>query len=202
MSRYTGPVNRKSRAYKFSILENNKEFLKGKKRTYGPGQHGANKRGKLSNYGIHLYEKQKVKYMYGLNERQLKNTFKKATKLQGVLGTNFLVLLESRLDNIVYRLGIANTRRQSRQFVNHGLVMVNGKKVDIPSYIVSVGDKITVKEKLKENFFVQENIEKTRKVDFAKFDKTKMEGVYLRHPVRDEIAGEINDALVVEYYNK
>ena len=114
MGRYTGPNNKKARRLKFSILENNKEFIKGKKRITSPGQHGT-KPQKLSNYGIHLYEKQKVRFMYGLSENQLRRTFKKATKIKGVIGFNFLILLESRLDNIVFRMGLSNTRRQSRQ---------------------------------------------------------------------------------------
>lgn len=202
MSRYTGPNNKKARTYKFSILENNKEFIKGKKRIYPPGQHGTGKRRKLSNYGEHLYEKQKVRYMYGLNERQMKNTFKKATKMSGVLGENFLVLLESRLDNIVYRMGIANTRRQSRQLVNHGHILVNSKKVDIPSYISKPGDKISIKKRIQNNFFVNDNLEKIKKVEFVSFDKETKKGEYIRFPNRDELSGQINEALVVEYYNK
>jgi len=201
MSRYTGPVNKKSRRLKFSILENNKEFLKGKKRISSPGQHG-DRRQKLSNYGEHLYEKQKVRFMYGLSEKQLRNTFKKATKVQGVLGTNFLVMLESRLDNVVYRMGLANTRRQARQFVNHGHILVNGSKIDIPSYQAQPGDVIEVKAKSQDNFFMNDNLGKARKVDFVEFDAKAMKGTYLRYPEREEIAIGINEALVVEYYNK
>ncbi len=201
MSRYTGPNNRKARRLKFSILENNKEFLKGKKRTAAPGQHGARHQ-KLSNYGEHLYEKQKVRFMYGLSEKQLRNTFKKAIKMDGVLGLNLLVSLESRLDNIVYRTGIANTRRQARQFVNHGHILVNGKKVDIPSYSVKVGDVISVKEKSQANFFIKDNFEKTRKVEFVSFDGKSMTGKYERLPERSELSGQINEALLVEFYNK
>ncbi|BDU67448.1 MAG: 30S ribosomal protein S4 [Candidatus Tyloplasma litorale] len=201
MSRYTGPNNKKSRRLKFSILENNKEFIKGKKRTVSPGQHGA-KNQKLSNYGSHLYEKQKVRFMYGLSEKQLKNTFEKATKMKGVLGTNLLILLESRLDNIVYRAGLANTRRQSRQFVNHGLIKVNDKKVDIPSYNVKVGDVISVKEKHSENFFMKDNLLKRMPVEFVSFDAKEMKGKYERLPEREELSGQINEALLVEFYNK
>lgn len=201
MSRYTGPNNKKARRLKFSILENNKEFIKGKKRTTAPGQHGA-KHQKLSNYGEHLYAKQKVRYMYGLSEKQLRNTFKKATKMQGVLGTNLLISLESRLDNIVFRMGLANTRRQSRQFVNHGHILVNGKKVDIPSYVVKVGDEISVKERSQSNFFIKDNLEKTRKVEFVSFEPKTMSGKYERLPEREELSGQINEALVVEFYNK
>jgi len=201
MSRYTGPNNKKARRLRFSILENNKEFIKGKKRITAPGQHGA-KFQKLSNYGEHLYEKQKVRYMYGLNEKQLKNTFVKATKMQGVLGLNLLILLETRLDNIVYRLGLANTRKQARQFVNHGHILVNDKKVDIPSYRVKVEDKISVKDRTKENFFMQDNLSKITTKEFVSFDQKEMSGTLLRLPERNELSGQINEALVVEYYNK
>lgn len=201
MSRYTGPNNKKSRRLKFSILENNKEFIKGKKRITSPGQHGA-KHQKLSNYGEHLYEKQKVRFMYGLSEKQLRSTFNKATKITGVIGINFLIQLESRLDNIVFRMGLANTRRQSRQFVNHGHILVNGKKVDIPSYICKVDDVISVREKSKNNFFMLDNLEKIKIKPFVEFDKKAMSGKYLRHPEREELSGQINEALVVEFYNK
>lgn len=201
MSRYTGPNNKKARRLKFSILENNKEFIKGKKRTTAPGQHGA-KFQKLSNYGEHLYEKQKVRYMYGLSERQLRNTFTKATKIKGVLGFNFLVLLESRLDNIVFRMGLANTRRQARQFVNHGHILVNGKKVDIPSYTVKIQDEISVRERSLNNFFMKDNLTKARVIEFVSFNATTMKGKFERLPEREELSGQINEALVVEYYNK
>jgi len=201
MARYTGPVFRKSRRYKFSILETNKEFLKGKKRTSAPGQHGE-RRSKLSNYGEHLHAKQQVKFMYGLGERQMKNTFQKATKMQGVLGTNFLILLESRLDNVVYRMGVANTRRQSRQFVNHGLILVNGRKVDIPSYQVKPGDEISLKAKLSKNLFVLDNLKHVSRKAFVSFDETSMKGIYTRVPERSELSQLINDSFIVEFYNK
>jgi small subunit ribosomal protein S4 len=150
MSRYTGPAFKKSRRYGFSTLETGKEFAKGKQREFAPGQHGQ-RRQKLSDYGLHLYEKQKVKYMYGLTEKQFKNTFKKSSKLKGVAGVNFLQLLESRMDNVVYRMGFAETRRQSRQLVNHGHFLVNGKKVSIPSYNVNINDEIALKPKSQSN---------------------------------------------------
>ncbi len=142
MARYTGPVFKKSRRYGFSILETGKEFAKGKGREYAPGQHGQ-RRVKMSDYGLHLYEKQKVRYMYGVNEKQFKNTFAKAAKLPGVAGLNFLQTLESRMDNVVYRLGFAETRRQARQLVNHGHFTVNGKKATIPSMQIKLGDKVS-----------------------------------------------------------
>ncbi len=199
--RYTGPNNKIGRRYKYSVLENNKEFIKGKKRITAPGQHGA-KHQKLSNYGEHLYEKQKLRYMYGLTEKQLRNTFKKAQGMHGVLGTNLLILLESRLDNLIYRMGLASTRRQSRQFVNHGHILVNGKKVDIPSYIAKVGDEISIKERTQNNFFIQDNLTKAKDIDFIEFNKNTLTGKYLRFPEREELSGQINEALVVEFYNK
>ena len=201
MSRYTGPVNRISRRYGYSQLETNKEFNTGKKRTTAPGQHGA-KRQKLSNYGIHLYEKQKLKYMYGLNERQLHNLFDKAMKIPGVSGENLFGLLESRLDNIVYRMGIATTRRQARQIVNHGHILVNGEKIDIPSYSVKIDEEISVREKSRKNPFILESIERKNTKLFVEFDKKTFTGKYLRLPARDELTQEIQESLVVEYYNK
>ena len=127
MARLTGPVWKKSRRLSFSILETGEEL---RKRQYAPGQHGPNRRVKLSEYGIQLREKQRIRYIYGLNERQFFNTYNKAVKMKGVTGTNLLVLLESRLDNIVYRMGLARTRRGARQLVNHGHILVDGKKVE------------------------------------------------------------------------
>ena len=143
MARYIGPSYKQARRVGFSISETGKELAR---RPYGPGQHGNERKGKLSDYGTQLKEKQKVRFMYGLNERQLRKTFNEAGKLAGIHGTNFLRLLESRLDNLVYRIGFASTRRGARQLVNHGHVTVNGKKVDIPSYRVKPGDVISLKE--------------------------------------------------------
>ena len=143
MSRYTGPSYKKARRVGFSISETGKELVR---RPYGPGQHGNDRKGKLSDYGTQLKEKQKVRFMYGVNERQFRKTFDEASKMKGVHGLNFLRLLESRLDNLVFRIGFANTRRGARQLVNHGHVTVNGKKVNIPSYRVKPGDVISIKE--------------------------------------------------------
>ena len=200
MSRYTGSIYRKSRRLGFSLLENGKELAK---KNYAPGQHG-NKRGKkLSEYGVQLKEKQKVRFMYGLNEKQFKKVFEKAGKMKGVHGENLFILLESRLDNLVYRLGLSNTRRGSRQLVNHGHVLVNGKKVDIPSYTAKPGDVISIKEKSKEHPSIKAALENNvRRVEFVTFDDAKMTGVYVRFPERSELNQEINEALVVEYYNR
>src|SRR5574344_214108 len=144
MARYTGPAYKKSRKLGFSTLENGKDLAR---RPYAPGIHGTSRRKKLSEYGIQLEEKQKVRFMYGLTEKQFARTFERASKMNGITGENLLKLLESRLDNIVYRMGLSNTRRGARQLVNHGHITVNGKSVDIPSYTVKPGDVISVKEK-------------------------------------------------------
>lgn len=200
MSRYTGPSYKKARRVGFSISETGKELAR---RPYGPGQHGNSRRGKLSDYGVQLKEKQKVRFMYGLNERQFRKTFDEAAKMKGVHGENFLRLLESRLDNLVYRLGFATTRRGARQLVNHGHITVNGKKVDIPSYRVKVGDTIAVKESSKDHKAILESLEKVAKrVEFVTYDEKNLSGVYVRLPERNELNADINESLIVEFYNK
>ena len=201
MSRERGPVYKKSRQLGFSILENGKELVK---RPYGPGQHGSDKRrGKASEYKLQLAEKQKVRFMYGVNEKQFKLTFKRASKLKGIHGENFLKLLESRLDNIVYRMGMAQTRRAARQVVNHGHITVNGNKVDIPSYQVKPGDVIAVKEASKDHKAILESLEKVNKtVEYVEFDKKKLSGTYVRLPERSELSADIKESMIVEFYNK
>jgi len=200
MARYTGPSYKQARRVGFSISETGKELAR---RPYGPGQHGNDRKGKLSDYGTQLKEKQKVRFMYGVNERQFKKTFTEASKMQGIQGTNFLRLLESRLDNLVYRIGFASTRRGARQLVNHGHITVNGKKVDIPSYRVKPGDVISMKEDDKNLKVVADALAKvTKRVDFITYDEGKMEGTYVRLPERNELNADINEALIVEFYNK
>ena len=200
MARYTGPSYKQARRVNFSISETGKELAK---RPYGPGQHGKDRKGKLSDYRTQLKEKQKVRFMYGLNERQFRKTFDEASKLQGIHGTNFLRLLESRLDNLVYRAGFASTRRRARQLVNHDHVTVNGKKVDIPSYRVKVGDVISLKEDDKNLKVVEEALSKiTKRVDFINYDENKKEATFVRLPERNELNADINEALIVEFYNK
>ncbi|MCK5945673.1 MAG: 30S ribosomal protein S4 [Mycoplasmataceae bacterium] len=199
MARYTGPTFKKSRRYGFSILESGKEFAKGKRREYAPGQHGQ-RRVKLSEYGLHLHEKQKVRFMYGVNERQFKNTFKRADNMKGVSGTNFLQLLESRMDNVVYRMGFASTRRQARQLVNHGHFTLNGRKADIPSITVNVGDVIELKAKSQANVQIKESLAAKPAAGWTKVTGSK--GEFTRLPERNELNKEINESLVVEYYNK
>ena len=200
MSRYTGSTYKKSRRYGFSTLETGKELAK---RPYAPGAHGKDKRRKLSEYGIQLQEKQKVRVMYGLTEKQFRKVFDRASKMHGIAGENLLVLLESRLDNLVYRLGFAPTRRAARQLVNHGHITVNGKKVDIPSFRVKVGSTIALKEESKDHKAVKFALEKAiKRPEFVTFDEYKLEGTYVRLPERSELNPEINESLIVEYYNR
>ena len=200
MSRYTGPAYKKSRRLGFSTLENGKDLAR---RPYAPGIHGTSRRKKVSEYGIQLQEKQKVRFMYGLNEKQFRRTFEKASKMQGIAGENFLKLLESRLDNVVYRMGLANTRRGARQLVNHGHILVNGECVDIPSYTVKVGSTISVKEKSLNNPAMKQALENTlNRPAYVEFDDKKMTGTYLRLPERSELNADINESLIVEYYNR
>jgi len=200
MSRYTGSSYKQARRVGMSLLENGKEIAR---RPYGPGQHGADRKGKLSNYGTQLKEKQKLRFMYGLNERQFHKTFVEAGKMSGIHGDNFLRLLESRLDNLVYRLGFASTRRGSRQLVNHGHVLVNGKKVDIPSYRCKPGDVISLREKSRDLKVVKESLEKVvSRVEYVTFDANKLEGTFVRLPERRELNADIDEALIVEFYNR
>ena len=201
MSRYTGPSWKKSRRLGISLTGTGKEI---ERRPYAPGQHGANTRRKMSEYGQQLQEKQKLRLMYGMNERQFVTVFKKAGKTkEGKHGENFMVLLERRLDNVVFRLGLATTRRQARQLVNHGHITVDGKRVDIPSYRVTPGQVISVREKSAKVPAILEAVEATLgRPAFVSFDAEKLEGSLTRFPERDEINPEINEALIVEYYNK
>ena len=199
MSRYTGPQWKKSRRLGFSTLETGRELAR---RPYAPGQHGQ-KRKKLTEYGLQLAEKQKVRHMYGVNEKQFHNTFKRAGKMEGVTGYNFFCLLESRLDNIVYRLGFATTRRQARQLVNHGHILLNGVKTDIASCQVKVGDVISVKERSRSLEIIKNALaSQTHVPGFVEVDADKMEGKFIRLPERSELNQEINDSLIVEYYDR
>ena len=200
MSRYTGSAYKKSRRVGFSTLENGKDLAK---RPYRPGQHGQDRKAKPSNYAEQLNEKQKVKFTYGLTEKQFHQLFLKAGKLEGIHGENFLKLLESRLDNVAFRMGLSKTRRGARQVVNHGHLLVNGKKVNIPSYLVQPGDVISVKEASKEHKAIKESLEAINNtVAYVNFDKAKMEGTFVRYPERSELSAEINEPLIVEYYSR
>ena len=166
-------------------------------------RNGSKKSKKLSNYGVQLQEKQKLRFMYGLNEKQFKATFEKAGKMKGVHGDNLFKLLESRLDNLVYRLGFSTTRRGARQLVNHGHITVNGKKVDIPSYTCKPGDVIAVKDNAKDMVIIKTSLESlSKRADFVTYDESKMAGTYVRYPERSELNADINESLIIEFYNR
>ena len=200
MARYTGPSYKKSRRLGFSTLENGKELAR---RPYAPGIHGKDRKKKSSEYGVQLQEKQKVRFMYGLTEKQFHKVFEKAQKMPGIAGENLLMLLESRLDNIVYRLGMGRTRRAARQIVNHGHILVNGKKVDIPSYRVMPGDTVSVKENSLNHAGILVAVEdKVNVPAYLEFDAKKLTGKYVRFPERSELNPEIQEQLIVEFYNR
>ena len=197
--RYTGSDYKRSRRLGFSTLETGKELAR---RPYGPGQHGNDRKKKPSEYGKQLLEKQKLEQMYGVNERQFRRLFILAKKSDEVTGLAFFRILESRLDNLVYRMGFARTRRAARQLVGHGHITVNGKKVDIPSYLCSVGDKIAIKEG-HDLAIVKASLEsKPASAGYVKVDAAKLSGEFVRVPERAELPKDINEAQVIEYYNR
>ncbi|HBD06586.1 MAG TPA: 30S ribosomal protein S4 [Firmicutes bacterium] len=200
MSRYTGPSWKVSRRLGFSTLETGRELAK---RPYAPGAHGNDRRRKPSEYGIQLAEKQKLRNMYGVSERQFRRLFVMAKKENEVTGLAFMRILESRLDNVVYRLGFARTRRGARQLVNHGHILVDGKKVDIPSYLLKVGQVVAVCEKDKNLKVISESLESQQNtVAYVACNKEKREGSLVRLPERNELTPEINEAQIVEFYNR
>ena len=200
MARYTGPTWKLSRRLGISLSGTGKELAK---RPYAPGQHGPTQRKKLSEYGMQLQEKQKLRLMYGVNEKQFRNLFKRAGKMKGVHGENFMKLLESRLDNLVYRLGLARTRAQARQLVVHRHILVNGQKVDRPSYEVKPGDVIGVREKSRNLQIIKEALEERQYLpEYLTFDENKMEGTFTRLPERSELPSEINETMNVEFYSR
>ena len=199
MSRYTGPSWKISRRLGYSISETGVEL---KKRPFPPGQHGQ-RRSKLSDYGLQLQEKQKVRFTYGVSEKQFLKTFNEANKMAGIHGENFIKLLESRLDNVVYRIGFANTRAQARQLVNHGHILVDGQKVDIPSFRLMPGQVVSLKESSKNLKIVLHALESiVLRKDFISFDEVKNEGTFVRYPDRNEVLPEIKENLIVEFYNR
>ncbi|MCD3218517.1 30S ribosomal protein S4 [Mammaliicoccus sciuri] len=200
MARFRGSNWKKSRRLGISLSGTGKEL---EKRPYVPGQHGPTQRKKLSEYGLQLQEKQKLRYMYGINERQFRTIFDKAGNMKGIHGDNFMALLASRLDAVVYQLGLARTRRQARQLVNHGHITVDGARVDIPSYTLKPGQTISVREKSQKLNIILESVELSHHVpDYLSFDADKLEGTFVRVPERSELSAEINEQLIVEYYSR
>jgi small subunit ribosomal protein S4 len=198
--RYTGSDWKRSRRLGFSTLETGKELAK---RPYGPGQHGNDRKRKPSEYGKQLLEKQKLRQMYGVNERQFRRIFMIALASKEVTGFAFMKLLESRLDNLVFRLGLARTRKGARQLVNHGHILVNDKRVDIPSYLCNVGDVISVREGDKDMKVIKESLASTaHSTAYVEIDAEKLSGKYIREPNRDELPKDIIESQIVEYYNR
>lgn len=208
MARYRGPVEKIERRFGVSLALKGERRLAGKsaldKRPYGPGQHGQ-RRGKISEYGMQLREKQKAKMMYGVSEKQFRSLFKEANRIEGNTGANLIRLIEQRLDNVVYRMGFATTRRFARQLVTHGHILVNGKRVDIPSYMVQPGQKIEIREKSKNNVQINRAIELSNQVvavPWIDVDKDKKFGIFTRYPIREEVVIPIEERLIVELYSK
>jgi small subunit ribosomal protein S4 len=198
--RYTGSNWKRSRRLGFSTLETGKELAK---RPYGPGQHGNERKRKPSEYGKQLIEKQKLRHMYDVNERQFRRLFMIALRSNEVTGYAFMKLLESRLDNLVFRMGLARTRRGARQLVNHGHIEVNGKKVDIPSYLCKVGDVISVRENSRDLKVIKESLDSlATKVGWVEVDHEKLSGKFLREVDRKELPQDIVESQIVEYYNR
>ncbi len=208
MARYTGPVEKLERRFGVSLALKGERRLAGKnaldKKPYAPGQHGQ-KRGKISDYGLQLREKQKAKAMYGISERQFRNIFFESNRLDGNTGENLINLIERRLDNVVYRMGFATTRRFARQLVTHGHILVNGKSINIPSYAVNQGAKIEIAQKSKDNPQIQRAIDLTNQtgiVAWVDVDKEKKFGIFTRFPERAEVIIPIEERLIVELYSK
>ena len=201
MARYTGPSTKIARKFGEPIYGPDKYF---EKRNYAPGQHGAaRKRSKKStDYGAQLKEKQKVKYMYGVLERQFRGTYEKASRMAGQKGENLLFLLESRLDNIVYRLGIAPTRAAARQLVLHKNITLNGEVCNIPSAHVKAGDVVAVRERSKSLEVIQNSVANATRYSWLEFDAKTLTGKFLNVPAREEIPENINEQLIVDLYSK
>ncbi|GHS87810.1 30S ribosomal protein S4 [Campylobacterota bacterium] len=208
MARYRGPAEKIERRLGVSLHLKGERRLSGKsaieKRPFAPGQHGQRKT-KISEYGLQLREKQKARYMYGISEKQCVRAYKEASRRSGNTGENFMTLLESRLDNVVYRMGFATTRRLARQIVTHGHILVNGRAANVPSMLIKAGEKIAIKERMKANPQIQRAIELTNQTGIAPWvdvDKTKLEGIFTRLPDRTELNVPIEERLIVELYSK
>ena len=200
MARYTGPTTKIARKFGEPIFGSDKDF---EKRNYPPGQHGlASKRKKQKEYGQQLKEKQKVRYMYGLLERQFHNTYLKATRMSGQRGENLLFLLESRLDNVVYRMGIAPSRAAARQLVNHAHITLNGEVCNIPSAQVKPGDVVAARERSKSLEIIQKSVASATKYSWIEFDPKAVSGKFLNIPSREDIPETINEQLIVDLYSK
>lgn len=208
MARYRGPVEKIERRLDADLGLKGERRLAGKsaleKRPFPPGQHGQ-RRAKITEYGLQLREKQKAKYLYGVSEKQFRKYFKEAVRREGNTGEILIQLIEQRLDNVVYRMGFATTRANARQFTTHGHILVDGKKVDIPSFIVKPGQKIEIKEKSKSNVQVVRSLELTNQtgiVDWVDVDKDKVFGIFTRIPAREEVVIPVEERLIVELYSK
>ena len=201
MARYTGPKSKISRKYGEPIFGDTKAL---EKKPHPPGQHGRGRRRKKSEYAVQLAEKQKAKYLYGILERQFRNMFDKASRKDGITGENLLQLLEARLDNVVYRLGIAPTRRSARQFVSHKHITVNGAVVHIPSFTVKEGDMIGVREKSKSLSAISSSLslKNSNKYKWLEWDDKNLSGKLITYPDRESIPENINEQLIVELYSK
>ena len=208
MARYRGPVEKIERRLDADLGLKGERRLSGKsaleKRPFAPGQHGQ-RRAKISEYGLQLREKQKAKFMYGVSEKQFRKYFHEAARREGNTGANLITLIEQRLDNVVFRMGFATTRANARQFTTHGHVLVDGKKVDIPSFLVKAGQKIEIKEKSKSNPQVVRALELTNQtgiVDWVNVDKEKVFGIFTRIPAREEVVIPVEERLIVDLYSK
>lgn len=205
MARYRGPLLKICRKYNCEPLFGNKKCLNIKKK-YPAGEHGPNtRRSKISEYGVQLREKQKLKYIYGVLEKQFRNYFAKADRMKGITGENLIELLESRLDNVIFRLGLAPSRRAARQLVTHGHVQVNGKKVDIPSFLVQPDHTVQIKAKSKNMILVNESVKNVNDANilpWLSLDKVNLAGSMTDKPIRNEIPEIINEQLIIELYSK
>ena len=200
MARYTGPSTKIARKFGEPIYGPDKGL---EKRNYPSGQHGlAHKRKKVSEYGVQLKEKQKAKYTYGVLERQFRNTYEKASRMKGLKGVNLLILLESRLDNVVYRMGVAPTRAAARQLVSHCHITLNGKVCNVPSATVKAGDVVAVRERSKSLEIITAAVAGAKKYSWIEFDAKSLSAKFLTVPVREEIPENINEQLIVELYSK
>ncbi len=206
MARYRGPIGKVSRRLGIAITDKAARVLA--KRSFPPGQHGPTaRRRQVSDYGVQLQEKQKARYMYGMLERQFRNTFARAQRFPGETGAQLFVLLERRLDNVVYRLGLASTRSQARQLVSHGHIVVDGRKTNIPSYSLKVGQKISVRLESRTRLYFKNLVEggelgKVRVPDWLRFNTTELAGEVVALPRREDAEQGINEQLIVEFYSR